>query len=102
MASVVYHAPAVNVDAVCTIESRSGWQASFRGISWSYSAVPTTTPATLTVQSGSTVLLKWYIVAGGPDSIPLPVSIKANVAENLVATLSAAGAGIFGSLMFTG
>jgi len=89
-----HHAPAVNTAAVVTFAATAGRRQLVYKPTWSYSDTPTA--GQLTVASGGQVLHTWYITSGGPGFIPILVVGRLN--QNLVITLTAAGAAVTGAV----
>jgi hypothetical protein len=92
------HHPAANTNAVITRAAVPGKRSALTKLVWSYSADPTAT-ATLVVSHGGSVLLRIYILKGGPGSLNFQGRLcQGNENTDLTITLAAGGSGITGTL----
>lgn len=89
--------PAVNVAAVATAAGVAATSHVLYNVEWSYSGVPAAA-STLVITDGAAVIKTIYVTHEGPGFLPFGPGIEMVVNQDLVATLDAGGAGVFGSV----
>lgn len=100
VAHCVTNTPAVNVAAVATAAGVGAISHVLYGVEWSYSDTPVAA-ATLIITDGGAVIKTIYPTHEGPGFLPFGPGIEMVANQDLVATLQAGGAGVFGSVNMT-
>lgn len=85
-----------------TLPAITGDRYAVGGIAWSLSAAPSS-PVTLTISDGATVIDTWYIINGGPSGVvTFPKPIRCTAGNAATATISAPGGSIIATVNFYG